>query len=298
MVLLQKGDKIALVAPSGWFKKQGLDNALKWFEKQNLKPVIMPHAYHVDYYAAGTPKERAFDINQAFSNPEIKALFCIRGGAGSLKILDFLDYDLIQKNKKLIFGLSDSTALQNAIYTKTKNPSYTGFLPIYDFKTNTLDSTLEQCLLNIFNSKPISYSGFDVLNSGNVKGTLIGGCLSVFMSLAGTPYFPNLKNKILILEDIGEKTYRLDLMLAQLKMQKNFHQLKAVIFGKFENCPIADEGDGSVQDILQNFAKDVNFPVFYNFNYGHIKSRYILPIGQTIVLKTNCLTIPPHRKKI
>lgn len=297
MTLFKKNDKIALVAPSGWFKKQDLNNALKWFEKQNLKPVIMPNAYHVDFYAAGTPKERAHDINQAFSNPEIKALFCIRGGAGSLKILDFLDYDLIKKNKKPIFGLSDSTALQNAIYTKTKNPSYTGFLPIYDFKTNALDSTLEQCLLNIFNLKPIVYRGFDVLNGGNVQGTLLGGCLSVFMSLAGTPYFPNLKDKILILEDIGEKTYRLDLMLAQLKMQKNFHQLKAVIFGKFENCQIADEGDGNVQDVLQNFAKDVHFPVVCNFNYGHIKSRFVLPIGQKVTLKTDCLTISLCHKK-
>jgi len=297
MVLLQKGDKIALVAPSGWFKKQDLDNALKWFEKQNLKPVIMPHAYNVDFYAAGTPKERALDINQAFSNPEIKALFCIRGGAGSLKILDFLDYDLIQKNKKPIFGLSDSTALQNAIYTKTKNLSYTGFLPIYDFKTNALDSMIERCLINIFNSKPISYPNFNVLHDGNVKGTLLGGCLSVFMSLAGTPYFPNLKNKILILEDIGEKTYRLDLMLAQLKMQKNFHQIKAIIFGQFENCPIADDGDGSVQDVIENFAKDVDFPVVCNFNYGHIKSRFVLPIGQKVTLKTDCLTISLCHKK-
>ncbi len=291
MEKLKKGDKIALIAPSGCFEKKDLQNSITWFKKQGLKPVISKHAYDVCFYAAGKAVDRAYDINEAFKNKDIKAIFCIRGGAGSLKVLDFLDYDIIKKNKKPIFGLSDSTALQNAIYTKTKNISYTGFLPIYDFKNTVLDKQLEQSLINILQGQSFCYHQFDVLKDGYAQGNIVGGCLSVFLSLAGTPYFPNLKDKIILIEDIGEKTYRIDLMLEQIKMQKGFNQAKALIFGQFENCPLADEGDGQIIDIIQNFVKDIDIPVIYNFPYGHIKSRLIMPIGQKVIINTKTLSI-------
>lgn len=284
--MLKKGDKIALVAPSGWFSKSDLENALDWFKKQGLKTQIMPHAYDVEFYAAGTPQNRAKDINDAFRDKSVKAIFCIRGGAGSLKVLDFLDFEMIKKNPKPVFGLSDSTALQNALYTITKNVSYTGFLPIYDFKENHLDSKIENSLFEILNNKKQEIKEFEVLKKGEAEGVLIGGCLSVFNTLCGTKYFPKLKNKILLIEDVGEKTYRIDLMLDQLKKQKDFDKVKAIIFGSFLNCKIADIGDGTIDEIIKNFAKNLDIPVIYNFPYGHIKSRFILPIGKKIKLKT------------
>ena len=226
--MLKKGDKIALVAPSGFFNKEDLRNGLCFLKNLGLKPVIMPHAFENFYYAAGTPLNRAEDINKAFSDKDIKALFCVRGGAGSSQILDFLDYDMIKNNKKPVFGLSDSTALQNALYTKTKNISYTGFLPIYDLKEGLINSKLEKSLVNIFKGKKTIYKQFDVLNKGVMEGVVVGGCLSVFNLLCGTPYFPDLKNKILLIEDVGEKTYRIDLMLEQLSQQKNFNKIRSI----------------------------------------------------------------------
>lgn len=285
--MIKKGDKIALIAPSGWFSKDDLNPSLRWFENQGLKPVIMPHAYDLDLYAAGTPQNRASDINEAFFNQDIKALFCIRGGAGSLKTLDYLDYDMIKKNPKPIFGLSDSTALQNAVLTKTGNISYTGFLPIYDFKENTLDQTIEQCMLDVFQNKPVLYQQFEPLRRGCAEGVLVGGCLSVFISLCGSQYFPSLKNKIILIEDVGEKTYRLDLMLEQLKMQKDFKDVQGFIFGKFNKCEIADIGDGTVDEIIKRFVSEVDKPAVYNFPYGHIKTRVLMPIGQKIKIETD-----------
>ncbi|MBR2299592.1 MAG: LD-carboxypeptidase [Alphaproteobacteria bacterium] len=284
--MLKKNNQIALIAPSGWFEKKDIEKSIKWFEKQGLTPVVSKHAYDVDFYAAGTPQNRAKDINVAFSRNDIKAVFCIRGGAGSLKTLDFIDYELIQKNKKPLFGLSDSTALQNAIYTKTKNISYTGFLPVFDFKTGKIDTRVEQSLTDIFQNKTQEVKDFDVLKHGQCEGILIGGCLSVFLSLCGTPYFPNLRNKIILIEDVSEKTYRIDLMLQQLKMQKGFDQIKGLIFGQFAKCVEADAGDGSIDDIIKNFAKDIEKPVVYNFPYGHIQSRVLMPIGKKIKIKT------------
>ena len=137
-----------------------------------------------------------------------------------------------------------------------------------------------------FDFPPENCKEFEVLKKGEAEGVLIGGCLSVFNALCGTKYFPKLKNKILLIEDVGEKTYRIDLMLDQLKKQKDFDKVKAIIFGSFLNCKIADIGDGTIDEIIKNFVQTLDIPVIYNFPYGHIKSRFILPIGKKIKLKT------------
>lgn len=281
-MILKNGDSVALIAPSGWFLKEYLNNGVKWLKKQGLNPVLSKHIYEKDFYEAGTAKHRADDINDAFSNKDIKALFCIRGGAGALKVLDFIDYNLVKKNPKPVFGLSDSTALQNALFTKTKNVSYTGFLPIYDFKTGNLSPLIEESFLKILKGQNLKVKQFDILNNGNGEGVLVGGCLSVFLSLCGTPYFPNLENKIILIEDVGEKTYHIDLMLQQLKMQKGFDKIHGIIFGQFENCLASDPDDGSVEDIIKRFSKELKVPVVFHFPYGHIKDRVILPIGKKI----------------
>lgn len=283
--MLKKADKIALVAPSGCIKKEDLKNAVAFFKDLGLIPCLMPHVFETFYYAAGTPQNRAEDINNAFKDKEIKAIFCIRGGAGSSQILDFLDYETIKKNKKPVFGLSDSTALQNALYTKAKNVSYTGFLPVYDLKEGKINEKLKKSLTDVLFGKKQKYKEFDVLRKGVMEGVVVGGCLSVFNLLCGTKYFPDLKNKILLIEDVGEKTYHIDLMLEQLKMQKGFDKIKGVIFGGFLNCHPSDETDGSVEDVIRNFALKTNKPVIYNFPYGHIKERVLLPIGKKIKIK-------------
>ena len=283
--MLKKGDKIALVAPSGCIQKEDLKNGMDFFKALGLKPCVMPHVFETFYYAAGTPQNRAEDINNAFKDKEIKALFCIRGGAGSSQILDFLDYETIKKNKKPVFGLSDSTAIQNALYTQTKNVSYTGFLPVYDLKEGKINEKLKKSLTDVLFGKKQEYKEFDVLKKGMMEGVVVGGCLSVFNLLCGTKYFPDLKNKILLIEDVGEKTYHIDLMLEQLKMQKGFNQIQGIIFGGFLNCNPSDETDGSVEDVIKNFALKINKPVIYNFPYGHIKERVLLPIGKKIKIK-------------
>jgi len=289
--MLRKGNTIAFVSPSSWIGSDDLKKSVDWFSKKGIHIVFGKHIYDADGYAAGSAKDRANDINKAFADTKIKAIFCTRGGAGSLKILPYLDYDMIKKNKKPLFGLSDSTALQNALYTKTGLVSYTGFLPIYDFKESTLNPKLEASLNSVFKEKNFSFHDFEVITNGEAEGFLIGGCLSVFCSLCGTPYFPDLKDKILLLEDVSEKTYRLDLMLAQLKMQKGFEDIKGIIFGAFTNCVPADVGDEQVEDVIKKFAEGLSVPVIYKFPYGHIKERVVMPIGQKILIKTKQLSI-------
>ncbi len=284
MSLLKKGDKIAIVSPSSCIEANSLEDAVIWLKNNGFEVVLGKHVYSTNSYMAGTDIERADDVNKAFADTSVKAVFCSRGGAGSAKILNHLDFDLIEKNPKPIFGLSDSTALQNALYKKTGNISFSGFLPVYDFKEKHLDEKIQKSIQSIFAGKRQTIKSGKCINGGISDGILIGGNLSVLCYLCGTQYFPNFENKILLLEDIGEKSYKIDLMLNQLSQQKNFDKLKGIIFGHFTNCIEANKGDGTVENIIKNFAKTLNIPVICDFDYGHIKSRYVLPIGANILL--------------
>jgi len=291
MFKLQKGDKIGIISPSSLLEDNSIEPACRYLMSLGFDPVIGKHVYDSYHYMAGTDEKRASDIMAFFTDSKIKALFCTRGGAGSLKILPLLDYDIIKKNPKPIFGFSDSTALQNGIYSQTQNISYSGFLLIYDFRTGIINSMQDTDLKNIFAGKPVAVTSGETVIKGKNKGTLVGGNIYAFNSLCGTPYFPDLKDKILLLEDTGIKSYQLDLMLHQLKMQKGFHQLKGLIFGKFENIRVVDACDGTIDDNINYFCRDLSIPVIKNFDYGHIPARHILPIGRNITLNADNCTV-------
>ena len=284
MSLLKTGDKIGFIAPSCCLKDKDLTPSINYFNSLGLEVVVADNIYSEYRYMAGTDIKRAQDINQMFKDTSIKTIFCVRGGAGALRLLPYLDFDLISKNQKPIFGLSDSTVLQNALISKVNNPSFTGFLPLYDIKDTFLNQTLENSLKStLFDNKHHINSGSSVID-GTTTGVIVGGCLSTFLSLCGTPYFPDLKNKIILIEDDDEKTYRIDLMLNQLKLQKNFNKIKGLIFGSFTDSKIIDPEDGSTDDCINDFVKDLNIPVIKNFEYGHTPTRYILPLGIKVKL--------------
>lgn len=285
MSILKKGDKIGIIAPSVGLKDKDLTPTMNYFKKLNLTPVFADNIKKEYRYMAGTDKERAESINKMFQDNSIKALFCLRGGAGATRMFQHLDYKLIKNNPKPIIGLSDSTAVQNALIAKCQNPSFTGFLPLYDLNDKIInplvDNSLKNCLFE--NSHTIT-SGI-CQHKGSATGEIVGGCLSVLLYLCGTPYFPDLKDKILILEDIEEKTYKIDLMLNQLKQQKNFNKLKGIIIGQFTDCPIIDKEDGTIEDCINDFVKDLTIPVVTDFAYGHIPARYVVPLGIKATLK-------------
>lgn len=147
-----------------------------------------------------------------------------------------MDYDIIARHSKPLFGLSDVTAVQNALVARASTPAYTGFLPIYDIKNDSLNSELETSLKNILFAPVHCLKSGTSLYPGKAEGQIIGGCLTSFLYLAGTNYMPDLAGKILLIEDTDEKTYKLDLMFSQLKQLKNFDKLHGIIIGAF---PIA-----------------------------------------------------------
>ncbi len=298
--MLKKDDKIAVVAPSGNFEAERLQQGVSWLEQQGFVVEIMPHVFDRYRYMAGKDDARAADINAAFADKEIKALFCARGGAGSTKMLDYIDYQIVKQNPKPVIGLSDSIGLQNALYVRSGNVSYTGFLPIYDFKDGMPCSLVAQSLLQVLHGSGFTAEGGSCLCGGLAQGVMVGGCLSVFCYLCGTPYFPNLAGKILLLEDVGEYTYRLELMLNQLRQQPGFAQIAGIVFGRFTECEPESPEDGTVGDILNEFAAQLSVPVIFNFPYGHIPERYVLPIGVAVEMDADkgTLKIPSATNRL
>lgn len=282
MSWLKKGDTVGLIAPSSSLGDDDLKPTLEMFAQMGLWVVEATNIKSRFRYMAGSDQKRAEAINQMVKNPTIKALFCMRGGAGASRILDMIDFRTLHDNPKLIIGLSDATALQNAALTMSGNPALTGFLPLYDTHDGKINEVMRNELFNaLFEDKHEIISGV-CLREGQAQGEIVGGCLSVFNLLCGTKYFPDLTGKILLLEDVGEKTYKIDLMLNQLKQQPNFDKLNGVILGQFSDCIIKDKTDGTVADCINDFIRTVDIPVINEFAYGHIPQRHILPLGVAV----------------
>lgn len=281
MNALKIGDKIGIASPAGFINSpEEVRLPLEYLSSLGFECVLGKNVYNQNRFMAGTDEERAQDIMDFFKNPDIKAIFTTAGGCGSQRILPLLDYEIIKQNPKPIIGLSDNTALQLGIWQQTKNLSVTGFSLKYDFKNGKIDPLVAQSLNSVLSGQKQTITSGDCVISGKTSGIVLGGCLSLIRSLAGTPYFPDLHDSILLIEDVGEKTYKLDLMLTQLRQQPNFSKVKGIIFGTFAGCEPADKKDGTLDEVINDFcAKIHRIPVIKNFAYGHIPSRYVLPIG-------------------
>ncbi len=279
MSLLKKGDTVAFVAPSSFVKKEDILQAVEYFKQMGLKVKLADNITDECRYMAGTDKKRAQIINKMYAEEKVKALFCVRGGAGSTRILPFLDYDLIKANKKTIIGLSDSTGIQNALVSLSSITAFTGYLPAYKPNQNNAEDKAGKHLHSILFDNHHEIISGGCLIKGEAEGKIVGGNLSVLNYLCGTKYFPSLKDKILLIEDIGEKTYKIDLLLNQLKQQKDFDKLKGIIFGQFTDCKMASASDGTVEDCIKDFIAGLKIPTICDFEYGHIDHSLILPLG-------------------
>lgn len=282
---LNHGDKVGIISPSSFLKTaETIELGIDYLRSLGLEPVEGEHIMSRSRYMAGTPEERVSDLHRFFADPEIKAVFCTSGGTGSQFMLPLIDYDLIRNNPKPVFGFSDNTALQLAVYAKTKVLSVTGFTLKYDFKNGHIDGLVDSSLNTVINGERLTAQGGETVIPGTAEGILIGGCLSLFRNLCGTPYYPDLTDTILLIEDVSEKTYKIDLMLQQLRECPGFDKVKGIIFGQFADMEVVDPEDGTVDDIIGEFCKNLTVPVIKNFPYGHTPSRYVLPIGGKVRL--------------
>ena len=286
-MILSKNAKVAILAPSAQIGDIGkIEKGLNYLKSIGLVPVLGENTLKQYRYMAGTDKQRADDINSAFADSEIKAIFCVRAAAGALRILPYLDYELIKKNPKPIIGFCDNAALQAAVYEKSGICSLNGFSLTYDFKSDELDEKIKKSFENIIFGKNEEIISGKCRQSGHAEGRLICANLTTLLYLAGSGYFPSLSGKILLIEDVHERMHRIDMMLQQLKQQPDFDKLNGIILGQFTDIQ-GDEEDGSLENCFNDFLQDVNVPVIQNFEFGHTKSRYVLPFGARVIMNAD-----------
>lgn len=285
---LKSGDLIALVSPASTPSPSAkIEGSVRYLEKLGYRVMVGRHAASQHGYLAGTDAQRAEDFNSAVQNPEVRAVFALRGGYGTPRILPLIDYRALAREPKIISGFSDITALQLAIYKKIRLVTFSGAMPAVEF-WNDPDGFTEESFWPLL-TEPESRRMIPnppenpvvSIKPGKAAGVLLGGNLSLVVSILGTEFAPSFRNVILALEDVDEAPYRIDRMMTQLRNADIFANSKAILLGQFTGC----ESDNpekpalSLDQIFHETLHSLEQPILSNLQYGHIPKKATLPFG-------------------
>lgn len=289
---LNIGDTIGIISPASPILKEKLDKGINYLKNLGFNVKLGKHVYGERGYLSGTDEERVSDLHELFCDNSVKAVFCSRGGYGSIRILKYIDFELIKKNPKIFVGFSDLTALEISMLVKNGLVTFYGPTIAEDLD-NEIDYSGFDLLLKIIsfetNSYKVDISDYNIVKEGKSTGILIGGCLSVFSSLLGSDYFPDLKNTIIFLEDTNEEPYRIDRYLSQLRLCGIFNKACGLIFGKFTHCESKEKDykGPNVDEIIDDTASNLDIPVIKNLSFGHIKGKITIPVGIKATVNTD-----------
>lgn len=284
------GARVALVAPASAVPEEKLSHALDFVRSLGLEPVTYPSCYYAnrDGYLAAADHQRAADLNHAFSDPSIDGIWCIRGGYGSHRILPLLDLDVIRKNRKWFGGYSDVTALHTCFNQYCDLETYHCTMPSTEASPNPYTlSWLKKALFGALTGELENpdHQPMTTLVPGQARGTLCGGNLSLLAASLGTPWEIDTRGKILFLEDIGEKTYRIDSMLTQLRNAGKFRDCAGILLGAWTDCqPEYPEQTLELTEIFRQLIVPAGKPTVMDLACGHCDTTLALPLGRECTL--------------
>lgn len=283
---LKKGDTVAIVATARKHIDDDLKLAKEFLENWGLKIVIGSSIGLDNNQLAGTDEERAFDFQTQLDNPNVKAIWCVRGGYGTVRMLDLLDFTKFKRNPKWVVGFSDVTVLHNHINTLGIQ-SIHGMMPVnIPRATPEAKESLRKALFG----EPLSYAiPYDSMNkSGTTKGELVGGNLSILYSLFGSNSAVDCSDKILFLEDLDEYLYHVDRMMMNLKRNGCLENLKGIVVGSMTKMKDNDIPWGkNALEIIEDITKKYKIPMVYNFPAGHIPDNRALVFGRQVLLEVS-----------
>jgi muramoyltetrapeptide carboxypeptidase len=293
---LKPNATIGIVSPSSWLREPDLKTAVSVFENKGYKLVLGESIFLKEFTYAGTPQERANDINNMFANQDIDAIICARGGYGANRVLPLLDYDLIQANPKIFMGFSDITAFLISISQKTGLVTFHGPM-LSSFKKGLVDFNFDLMEKTLFGYEsvtlhPPSELESRILKPGKAEGPLWGGNMCLLINRLGTEDQLDTEGAILFIEDINEYLYAFDRMMVHMKKAGMFDNIKGLIIGELLEMKNDAEPFGkSTDEIVLDVCGDLDIPIISNFPCGHGTFQATLPIS--IEVELSAITASP-----
>ncbi len=291
---LREGDLVGLITPSAYVSDPDrlalAEATVKYF---GLRARIGKHVGERTGYLAGSVEERLEDLHAMFRDPEVKAVFAIRGGYGSAQLLDRIDYDLIARNPKIFLGFSDITAMHLAIGKRTGLVTFHGPVVLSGFSAYT-QSWFRKAM---FSNEPLGVvtnppeanqlrpaHTLRTVRPGRARGPLVGGNLTLISTTMGTPFEIETRGRLVFIEDVGEEPYRMDRMLTQLRLAGKFDGVAGVIVGECHECTPREfqpsfESTFSLGEIVDRILGKLNVPVLAGLTFGHTDDQVTLPEG-------------------
>jgi muramoyltetrapeptide carboxypeptidase len=288
---LSPGARVALVAPAGPLRgEHDLQAAIVHAESFGWEPLPAPHALSRHGYLAGTDEERTRDFNAALRSDRVDAIWCVRGGYGAMRILPAVDYDALRRNPRPLLGYSDITALHCAVNVRSGVVSYHGPTARGTLTDFSRDSLVRAVVKQVdpCGSAPRART----LRGGRATGRLVGGNLALLAALSGTPFAPDYDGAILVLEDVGEATYRIDRMLQQLRLAGALDRVAGIAFGQFtESTDAIDSPSCPLDDVLREAADGAGVPAMAGIPLGHVDDQWTIPLGARAELDADAHTL-------
>ena len=288
-----QGAGVSVVAPAASAKLEVAERGLKRLRALGFLPRLAHHAFQKGpLYFAGTEAQRLEDLHRAFADKDTSAMACLRGGYGSNYLLDGLDLELIRKHPKPFFAYSDLTGIQLHLLDRLGLPAFHGPMVAADFSSEKgvhLPSFRAALAGEPYSVGP--EEGLRILRSGRisspVRGILYGGCLSILVSLLGTPYEPQIEGKLLFLEDTGAKPYQIDRMLWQLRQAGKLEGVRGIVFGEMLDCSSPGASPNLLDEVILRVLEDFAGPIVIGLRSGHVSHGNVtLTLGVEAELRT------------
>ncbi|HXX65333.1 MAG TPA: LD-carboxypeptidase [Bacteroidota bacterium] len=285
---LSKGDLIGIISPGSPLDDlTRLERGIQYLEKLGYRTLVGTHCTNRMGYLAGTDEERVKDIHTMFADKRVKAVFCTRGGYGSPRILSIINYPLIARNPKIFVGYSDITALSLALWRRCRLVTFHGPMVGVEM-AGDMDERSEESLWRLLTGPSkawtLAVAADDpgrLVCAGIARGRLLGGNLSLIISLLGTPFQPAFRRSLLLLEEIGEEPYRIDRMLAQLRNAGVTSGVAGVALGQFTDCAPRqpEKPSRTLEEVVREASRWSRLPFSSGFPFGHEQPSVTLPLG-------------------
>lgn len=283
---LKSGSVIRIVSPAGKTDEKYVLPAVQWLRNQEYMVELGKYVFARHFQFAGTDEQRLEDLQDALDDPSVDAILCSRGGYGTVRIINQLDFSKFKKHPKWLVGFSDITILHSCL-NGLGFATIHGVMPRHFFEESGKASENLESLMQLLTGEKIrySFSNSESNRPGKISGELVGGNLSIISSLQGTKYELDTKGKILFLEDIDEFLYHTDRMMQQLKLAGKLDHLAGLILGDFTDMKDNESPFGkNVHEIIKEAIQDYDYPIAFGFPAGHDKKNLALAFGQNWIL--------------